>query len=427
MNGATTSADRTQSTAPAGAAPELRLPDSVPRAARPLLRMLGRLGHGRLLLTLPGGQTLSFGAGDPAVPLQLLNWKPLTAALARGDVGFAESWIAGDWRCERLIDVLDLMLANRGTLEAAIYGNGFARLIDRLRHLIRHNSRSGSRRNIEAHYDLGNAFYRLWLDDTMTYSSALFGGQAALPLPQAQRAKYGRILDQLGLQAGARVLEIGCGWGGFAEQAARAGLRVKGLTLSREQLAFANQRLADAGLGAQAGCVLQDYRDEQQRHDGIVSIEMFEAVGERYWPRYFETLARCLAPGGRAVVQTIVIDDRLFDRYRRGTDFIQQFVFPGGMLPSPSGFEAQARRAGLRVLDRFAFGQDYARTLAQWRETFMQRLDAVRGQGFDERFIRTWEFYLAYCEVAFRHRSTDVIQFTLGHAGAAGKPAGGAT
>ena len=418
MTGATTSANGTQH--PAGAVPQTRLPDSVPRAARPLLRMLGRLTHGRLLLTLPGGETLSFGSGESAVPLQLLNWKPLTAALARGDVGFAESWIAGDWRCERLIDVLDLMLANRTALEGAIYGNSLTRLVDRLRHLIKHNSRRGARRNIEAHYDLGNAFYRLWLDDTMTYSSALFGGETELALPQAQAAKYRRILEQLGLPPGASVLEIGCGWGGFAEQAARGGLRVKGLTLSHEQLAFANQRLTDAGLGARAGCVLQDYRDERQRHDGIVSIEMFEAVGERYWPRYFETLARCLAPGGRAVVQTIVIDDRLFDRYRRGTDFIQQFVFPGGMLPSPSVFEAQARRAGLQVLDRFAFGQDYARTLARWRETFMAQLAAVRAQGFDERFIRTWEFYLAYCEAAFRHRSTDVIQFTLGHAGSAG-------
>jgi len=393
------------------------LPGNAPRAARAVLRLLGRLSHGRLLLTLPDGSRLAFGSGERSVTMRLANWQPLTAALTRGDVGFAESWIAGHWDCDSLIDVLDLALANRRILDQAIYGNGLARLVDRLRHLLRRNSRAGSRRNIHAHYDLGNAFYRLWLDDTMTYSSALFGGDPARPLAHAQHAKYQRILDQLALPAGARVLEIGCGWGGFAEQAARAGLRVKGLTLSTEQLAFARERLAGAGLAGIARCELQDYRDEHERHDGIVSIEMFEAVGEAYWPRYFDTVARTLAPGGRAVIQTIVIDDALFERYRRGTDFIQQYVFPGGMLPSPSAFTAAAARAGLRVVERFAFGQDYARTLARWRETFMAQLDAVRAQGFDERFIRTWEFYLAYCEAAFRHQSTDVIQFTLAREG----------
>jgi len=397
----------------AAAASPAKLPADAPRAARAVLRLLDRLSHGRLLLTLPDGSRLAFGHGEPVVAMRLRSWQPLVSALARGDVGFAESWIEGQWDCDSLIDVLDLTLANRRTLDEAIYGNGLARLVDRLRHLLRRNSRSGSRRNIHAHYDLGNAFYRLWLDDTMTYSSALFGGDAELPLAKAQDAKYRRILEQLALPAGSRVLEIGCGWGAFAERAARAGLRLKGLTLSTEQLAFARERLAASGLADIARCELQDYRDERACYDGIVSIEMFEAVGQAYWPRYFETVARSLAPGGRAVIQTIVIDDPLFERYRRGTDFIQQYVFPGGMLPSPSAFTEAAARAGLRVVDRFAFGQDYARTLAQWRETFMARLEAVRAQGFDERFIRTWEFYLAYCEAAFRDGSTDVVQFTL--------------
>jgi len=388
-------------------------PGNMPRSARAVIRLLERLAHGRLQLTLPDGRQLAFGPGERTVPLRLLGWEPFAATLARGDVGFAEGWIAGQWDCDSLIDVLDLMLANRRALEQAIYGNGVVRILDRLRHLLRRNTRAGSRRNIHAHYDLGNPFYRLWLDDSMTYSSALFGAEAGLALPQAQHAKYARILDQLALPGGARVLEIGCGWGGFAEQAARAGLRVKGLTLSTEQLAYANERLATAGLDGQAQCMLQDYRDERDRHDGIVSIEMFEAVGEAYWPRYFDTVARALLPGGRAVVQTIVIEDALFERYRRGTDFIQQYVFPGGMLPSPSAFAKAARRAGLKVIDQFAFGHDYARTLACWREAFMARLDEVRAQGFDERFIRTWEFYLAYCEAAFRHGSTDVVQFTL--------------
>ena len=403
------------SASPARPIPLQTLPSGLPRKARLVFGLLERLTHGRLLLTLPDGQTLSFGHGEHAAQFHLRNWKPLEAVIARGDIGLAEAWIAGDWHSERLIEVLDLLVANRAVLDKAVYGHGLMRFIDRLRHLLNRNTRSGSRRNIHAHYDLGNAFYRLWLDDTMTYSSALFGGDAALPLAQAQSAKYRRILEQLALAPGARVLEIGCGWGGFAEQAGRDGLAVKGLTLSTEQLDFAQQRLAQAGLGERAQCVLQDYRDERGQYDGIVSIEMFEAVGEAYWPQYFDTLKRTLAPGGRAVVQTIVIDDRLFERYRRSTDFIQQYVFPGGMLPSPAVFEAKARRAGLTVTDRFEFGGDYAITLANWREVFMAQLAAVRAQGFDERFIRTWEFYLAYCEAAFRQRSTDVVQFTLVH------------
>ena len=393
------------------------LPRGAPRSARILLGLLTRLAQGRLLLTLPDGQTMSYGSGEPCAQMRLSNWNLFAAVLARGDIGFAESWIAGDWHSDRLIDLIDLMIANRAVLDRAVYGHGLMRFVDRLRHLLNRNTRAGSRRNIHAHYDLGNAFYRLWLDDTMTYSSAVFGGNAGLPLAAAQEAKYQRILDRLALRAGDKVLEIGCGWGGFAEQAARAGLQVKGLTLSTEQQAFAQQRLQSAGLAQNAQCVLQDYRDETARYDGIVSIEMFEAVGEAYWPQYFATLARSMARGARAVVQTIVIDNTLFERYRRGTDFIQQYVFPGGMLPSPDAFIAQARRAGLEVIDRFDFGQDYAHTLKLWREAFVTRLDAVRAQGFDDRFIRTWEFYLAYCEAAFRHRNTDVVQFTLAHAG----------
>lgn len=398
------------------ALPSQTVPADAPRSARLLLALLTRLTHGRLLLTLPGGQAMAFGVGEPSAHLRLANWNLFAAVLARGDIGLAETWIAGDWHCDRLIDLMNLTVANREVLQQAVYGNGVMRLLDRLRHLLNRNTRAGSRRNIHAHYDLGNAFYQLWLDDTMTYSSAVFGGDHSLPLPLAQKAKYQRIIDCLALAPGRRVLEIGCGWGGFAEQAAHAGLHVKGLTLSTEQLAFARNRLADAGVADLADCVLQDYRDERGQYDGIVSIEMFEAVGEAYWPNYFGTLKRSLAPDGRAVVQTIVIDDRFYARYRRGTDFIQQYVFPGGMLPSPAVFDAQARRAGLRVVDRFDFGQDYAHTLALWRESFLNRLERVKAQGFDERFLRTWEFYLAYCEAAFRHRNTDVMQFTLAHA-----------
>jgi cyclopropane-fatty-acyl-phospholipid synthase len=423
--------------APAATAEPLRqqsppLQAGLPRAARIVFAMLARIEHGELSLRLPDGSLQRFGHGAPRAALHLRDWRVFDSALRRGDVGFAESWIAGQWDSDDLAAVLSVLVANRTVIEQAVYGSWLGRIAGHLRHLLNRNSKAGSRRNIHAHYDLGNDFYRLWLDASMTYSSALFDGHDrqvaeriagspvirqvlgnADPLLLAQHAKYERILDRLDLAPGASVLEIGCGWGGFAERAAARGLRATGLTISREQYDFARARLADDAGQPRADIVLRDYRDESGRYDGIASIEMFEAVGEAYWPAWFEALRRCLKPGGRAVVQTITIDDALFDRYRRGTDFIQQYVFPGGMLPSPSRFEALAREHGFAVADAFAFGADYALTLKIWRKRFMARLDEVREQGFDERFIRTWEFYLAYCEAAFEHGSTDVWQFTL--------------
>lgn len=384
-----------------------------PAAARAMLSLLERLQVGRLLVTTPAGASLSFGHGEPHAAIRLSNWKVFGASLSRGDIGFAESWISGDWQTDSLPALLKVLVANREVIERAIYGHWWGQALYRIKHLLNRNSKAGSRRNIHAHYDLGNPFYAVWLDPSMTYSSALFGNEPARSLQDAQTAKYRRILDQLALPPGARVLEIGCGWGGFAELAARDGLHVNGLTLSTEQHAWASRRLADAGLAEQARFLLQDYRDEKGQFDAIVSIEMFEAVGERYWPSYFETLRRCLRPGGRAVVQTITIDDTLFERYRRGTDFIQQYIFPGGMLPSPEVFSRQARSAGLALDDAFGFGLDYARTLAIWRDSFLESLPQITAQGFDERFARTWEFYLAYCEAGFAQGSTDVVQFTL--------------
>ena len=254
-----------------------------------------------------------------------------------------------------------------------------------------------------AHYDLGNAFYSEWLDETMSYSSALYGDNAALAMADAQRAKYRRILQRLDARPGQRILEIGCGWGGFAEVAAReAGALVLGVTLSPAQLEFAQQRMQRAGLTGQVTLELRDYRDlGDQKFDHVVSIEMFEAVGERWWPTYFKALQQLLKPGGRAVVQSITIRNELFARYRRGTDFIQQHVFPGGMLPSPHAFAGQAERAGLQLHDSFAFGRDYAQTLAEWAATFERRWPEITAQGFDERFRRVWRFYLAYCEAGF--------------------------
>lgn len=387
-----------------------------PAAARLVTQMLRRMAHGALQLEFPDGQSALFG-DDAAAPMRVtvFDWEMFGAALKSGDIGFAEGFIDGHWQADDLPGLLTLLVRNRAAIEPAIYGTWWGGLLHRLRHLLRGNSKRGSRRNIHAHYDIGNDFYQLWLDPSMTYSSALFAGTETGSLEQAQRAKYRRILDELALPPRARVLEIGCGWGGFAEVAAReADARVTGLTLSVEQLQFANRRLAQAGVVSQVELLLQDYRDaDAGGFDAIASIEMFEAVGERYWPEYFGCVARSLKPGGRACIQTITIDDALFDRYRLGTDFIQQYIFPGGMLPSPSAFRRAAHRHGLEVVNEFAFGLDYARTLAAWRDAFVAQRPRVRAQGFDDRFLRTWEFYLSYCEAGFRAGSTDVMQFTL--------------
>ena len=392
---------------------------AAPPAATIILKLLAKLQHGPLTLTTPDGVCRQFGAiptaaSGPSLKLELRNWNLFAAAMRSGDIGFAESYIAGDWSTSDLPGLIELLARNRDQIESLVYGSWLGSLVYRLKHLLNRNSKAGSRKNIHAHYDIGNPFYQLWLDPSMTYSSALFTKESGANLELAQAAKYRRILDQLTLAPGARVLEIGCGWGGFAEIAAReAGAVVTGLTLSSQQLAHARKRIDDAGLANQVDLQLCDYRDSCGQYDAIASIEMFEAVGEAYWPSYFACIARSLKPGGRACVQTIVIADDLFERYRKGTDFIQQFIFPGGMLPSPSVFVRLAAEHGLEVIDQFGFGIDYADTLVAWRRAFHARLGAVRGQGFDERFIRTWEFYLCYCEAAFRARNTDVMHFTL--------------
>ena len=390
---------------------------NFPLEARATLRLLERLNHGQLAVTFPDGQRAAFGwhDGSERADFQLHNWNVVKAALHNGDIGFAESWIAGDWSTSDLPRLMTLLVRNRNSIDDAVYGSVSGRLLHRLRHWLNRNTRTQSKRNIHAHYDLGNEFYAVWLGDSMTYSSALFDSVARAPedadLERGHAAKYTRVLEQLQLKPGARLLEIGCGWGGFAVTAARAGHAVTGLTLSKRQLDHARQLLAGAGLPGDLRW--QDYRDEYHQYDGIASIEMFEAVGEAYWPSYFATLKRCLAPGGRACVQTITIDDALFDRYRAGSDFIQQYIFPGGMLPSPSAFRMHAERAGLAIVDELRFGSDYAHTLRLWRQRFLAQLPAVRALGFDERFIRTWNFYLAYCEAAFVGGNTDVMHFTL--------------
>jgi cyclopropane-fatty-acyl-phospholipid synthase len=405
------------------------------RSARTVLSLLERLTHGTLDLHGPFGShhfgSQDAGAASPAASLRASMHLHDEAVFARvlqgGDIGLAEAYVEGQWTTPDLRDLLELFMRNRESLERAVYGSRIGTLVYRLTHWMRRNSRRGSRRNIEAHYDLGNDFYAEWLDPTMNYSSAWFGDTPSLTLPEAQDRKVARALDEAGIGAGSSLLEIGCGWGAVAEAAARRGAHAVGVTLSHEQLAYARQRLDGAGAAARADLRLQDYRDlaaesarTGQRYDGIVSIEMFEAVGRAYWPAYFDTLRQCLQPGGSACVQSIVIRDDLFARYVRSTDFIQQYIFPGGLLPSAQVFRAEAARAGLAVTRELAFGGDYARTLGEWRRAFHARRARIESLGYDERFVRLWDFYLAYCEAAFATGQTDVVQFTLRHADGAG-------
>ena len=406
------------------------LPADAPAAARTVFRLLDQLAHGRLTIQWPDGQVSHFPhaahaeESAPRGTIRLHNWRVFERTLKSGDIGFAESYIDGDWSTPHLTDLLSLFIMNRAHLEQVVYGSWWGALLYRIKHALNRNSRRGSAKNIHAHYDLGNDFYRLWLDPSMNYSSAWFEGRpraerASADLQAAQVAKMMRALTEAGVQEGSRVLEIGCGWGAIAETAAKQfQAHVTGVTLSREQLAWARTRMAESGRADLADLRYQDYRDlaaahEHEPFDAIVSIEMFEAVGQSYWPSYFDTLKRCLKPGGKACVQTITIRDDLFDRYSRSTDFIQQYIFPGGMLPSPSRFEAMAQKAGLVVERRLAFGHDYAETLRRWRDAFLQRENDVARLGFDTRFVRIWTFYLAYCEAAFEHGNTDVMQFTL--------------
>jgi cyclopropane-fatty-acyl-phospholipid synthase len=331
------------------------------------------------------------------------------AVLKSGDIGFAETYRDGGWTTDDLAGLLRLFLLNRQALDEVIYGNWLGRLVYRIKHLLKRNTRENSRKNIHAHYDLGNAFYRLWLDDSMVYSSAWFEGQLQGDLKQAQLAKVRRSLRMAGVEPGHRVLEIGCGWGALAQMAVNEfQVRLVGLTLSTEQLQWAQ----DANPKAEIR--MQDSRDVNDGpFDAVLSIEMLEAVGQEYWATYFETVSRLLKPGGRACIQTIVIADQLFERYISSTDFIQQYIFPGGCLPCPRALRQHASQAGLKVVDEFAFGPDYAETLRRWRQQFLASREQVLQLGFDETFIRLWEFYLAYCEAAFDEGSTNVMQFTL--------------
>ena len=395
---------------------------SLPATGRLFFALLERMEFGALSLTTPDGITRRFGPGAAAssparsgveADLTMRDWKLCRDVVTGGDVAFAEAYMDGRWRTNDLTSLLTVIAFNQRALELAFYGSWWRQLAFRLKHLLRSNSKRGARKNIVAHYDLGNDFYRLWLDSTMTYSAAMFEGRAAGSLADAQNSKYARILSELRLQPGAHILEIGCGWGGFAEMAARAGHRVTALSLSDQQTAYARARIAQAGLADRVEFRIQDYRDVTGQFDGIASIEMFEAVGERYWPIYFQTVRGALKPGARAALQTITIADDRFEQYRQTSDFIQQFIFPGGMLASPSRFVGVARALGLEVDALLSFGHDYAETLRRWLAAFDTNVEAVRAQGFSQKFIRCWRFYLAYCAAGFASETTDVAQYTL--------------
>lgn len=393
------------------AAPRTRMP----YAAHFFMRMLAHLQHGWLRIETPTGSAQEFGTPGRGLhaELHILDWRACRHILSSGDIGLAHAWREGWIKSPDITAVLRLALRNQETLAQAINGTWLARCWFALQHRLRPNTRRGSRANIHAHYDIGNDFYRLWLDESMTYSAALFEGEQTRTLTQAQDAKYQRILDSLQVQPGQTILEIGCGWGGFASYAASKGIAVHGVTISAEQLAWGQAHLQTQGLSALAQLELRDYRDLDGQYDAIVSIEMFEAVGEAFWPTYFRCLQQRLKPGGRALVQSITIDEAYFSAYRRSSDFIRDSIFPGGMLPSPERFIEAAQHGGLTHVHSHAFGADYAETLRLWRQRFVEQQDAVVAQGFDAAFLRTWLLYLSYCEAGFDEKRTDVYHFLL--------------
>jgi cyclopropane-fatty-acyl-phospholipid synthase len=390
-----------------------RIIKGLPAKAQMVLRGLVHMQAGCLKLTLPDSRkvVVKGKTEGPVASVTLHNWNMPQRALSGGTIAVAESYMDGDWDSPDVGAFLELFLVNTDVGRKFSNGaRGVLRLVEKFHHWMNANTKTGSKRNISAHYDLGNAFYKEWLDPTMTYSSALYSTGAS-DLQSAQRAKYRALADAAGIKAGHHVLEIGCGWGGFAEYAAgEIGCKVTGLTISREQLAFANERMRNAGLSDKVEIKFQDYRDEKGLYDRIVSIEMFEAVGEKYWPAYFSQLQRCLKPGGKAGLQIITIKPEAYREYRANPDFIQKYVFPGGMLPTREHLIDLGRKVGLKMSGDFGFGLDYARTLAEWRQRFWSVWDKVEPLGFDARFKRLWEFYLFYCEAGFRARNIDVRQ-----------------
>ena len=388
---------------------------NLPRYFAQVFDVAARMPVGRLDFKLSDGRIFRANGKRPGPVAEIHIHNPDTFArlVREGDLGFCDAYIEKWWSSPDLQAFLDLLHAGNEELYDGFPGMGLVRAYEKLRFWMQSNSRRQARKNNSYHYDLGNDFYGLWLDDTMTYSSALFrSGQESLEA--AQIAKYESMIDQMGVKPGDHVLEIGCGWGGFAEYAARErGLRVTGLTISKEQLKFAQNRIEKAGLSDKVDLKLQDYRDETGSYDGVASIEMFEAVGEKYWPVYFNTVRDRLRPGGSATLQIITVQDKRWEVYRKGVDFIQRYIFPGGMLPSPSVLRAEVEKAGLQVRKSFEFGPSYSQTLRRWHQTFDEKWDSIANLGFDDRFRRMWNFYLTSCAAAFEGGICDVTQITI--------------
>ena len=387
----------------------------LPRYFATAFEVARRLKTGRMDFVLHDGRRFRAEGAKPGPVAELTIHNPDTFArlIREGDLGFCDAYLEGWWSTPDLQAFMDLIHEDNDTVYDGYPGMALIRTYEKLRFWMQSNSKDQARKNIQYHYDLGNDFYRLWLDETMTYSSALFqSGQESLERAQIQ--KYASMVDQMGAQPGDHVLEIGCGWGGFAEYAAKErGLRVTGLTISQAQHDYAVERIAAAGLSDRVEIKLQDYRDERGVYDGIASIEMFEAVGEKYWPVYFDTLRERLKPGRHATLQIILVQDARWKVYKRGVDFIQKYIFPGGMLPPPSILRAEIERAGLKIKGSIQFGESYSQTLRRWHETFNERWDEVQKLGFDDRFRRMWNFYLTSCAGAFKGGNCDVTQITV--------------
>ena len=388
---------------------------NLPRYFARVFGMAQGMNTGRVDFVLDDGRIFRAEGRNPGPVAEVHIHNPdLFARLIReGDLGFCDAYLDEWWTTPDLQSFMDWVHADNDDIYDGFPGMGLVRKFEKFRFWLQRNHPAQARKNISYHYDLGNDFYGLWLDDTMTYSSALFKtGQESHEA--AQIAKYASMVDQMGVQPGDHILEIGCGWGGFAEYAAKQrGLKVTGLTISKEQIRYARERIEDAGLSDMVGFRLQDYRDERGVYDGIASIEMFEAVGQKYWPAYFETVRERLKPGRNATLQIITVADSRWDVYQRGVDFIQKYIFPGGMLPSPSALRAQVDKAGLAVERSIEFGQSYNISLRRWHETFNEKWDQIAEMGFDDRFRRMWNFYLTSCAATFQSANCDVTQITI--------------
>ncbi|WP_339766524.1 cyclopropane-fatty-acyl-phospholipid synthase family protein [uncultured Pseudosulfitobacter sp.] len=387
----------------------------LPRYFARVFAMTKGMNNGRVDFVLPDGRTFRAEGANPGPVAELrIHNNDLFARLIReGDLGFCDAYLDEWWSTPDLQAFMDLVHADNDSIYDGFPGMGLVRMAEQFRFWLQRNNKKQARKNISYHYDLGNEFYGLWLDDTMTYSSALFEtGQESHEA--AQIAKYASMIDQMGAQAGDHILEIGCGWGGFAEYAAKErGIRVTGLTISEEQIKYARERIEKAGLSDMVDFKLQDYRDEKGTYDGIASIEMFEAVGEQYWPAYFNTVRDRLKPGKNATLQIITVQDRRWEVYKRGVDFIQKYIFPGGMLPSPKALRAQVVKAGLSIERSIEFGPSYSISLRRWHDTFNERWDQIAAMGFDDRFRRMWNFYLTSCAATFESANCDVTQITI--------------